>query len=131
MAKNTNHEELRQQALNALVEGRAEISAEVNRLRQQMSPIRVVHRVVDRHTGLVVFLAVAAGLIPTLLASRITRSRGREHHPLLLSIAKQAPKPVLGALLMGTLGVLAKTITPALIKSAIIPHALTFLSKKQ
>lgn len=131
MAKNKNNEELRRQALSALAEGRAEISAEVHRLRQQLSPVRVLRRVVDRHTGLVVFLAITAGIVPALLVFRNKRPRDRERPPVMTSVAKPPPKPVLGALLLGTLGVLARTITPALIKSAIIPQALKFLAKKQ
>ena len=131
MAKIKNNEELRQQAFNALAEGRAEISAEVQRLRQQLSPARVLHRAVDRHTGLVVLLAVTAGFVPALLACRNKRAHGRHRAPVRNLIAKPPDKPLLGALLLGTLGILAKTITPALIKSAIIPHAIKFIAKKQ
>lgn len=129
MAKNKNNEELRQQAFRALAEGRAEISAEMQRLRERMSPSRVLHRVVDRHTGLVVFVAVVAGMVPTLLAFR--NKPPRAHLPLMISTAKQPPKPVLGAVLLATLGLLARTVAPALIKSAVIPHALKFLTKQQ
>lgn len=131
LAKYRNNEELRRQALSALAEGRAEISVEVQRLRQQLSPVRVLRRVVDRHTGLVVFLAFTAGIAPVLLVFRNKRSRGRERPAVMTSVAKPPPKPVRGALLLGTLGVLARTITPALIKSVIIPQALKFLAKKQ
>ena len=131
MAQNPNNEELRQQALRALAEGRAELSTEVHRMRQQLSPARVLHRVVDRHAGLMVLLAVTAGIIPALLIFRGKRPHHRTLPPVTISVAKPPPKPVLGALLMGALGVLAKAVTPALIKSAIIPHVLDFLSRKQ
>ena len=85
---------------------------------------------VDRHAGLAVFLAVPAGIVPAVLVFRNKESRDRERAPVMISVAKP-PKPVLGALLLGTLGLLVKTIAPALIKSAIIPHALKFFSKKR
>ena len=97
-----------------------------------LSPVRVLRRVVDRHTGLVVFLAITAGIIPAMLVFRNKRSRDRELPPVMISVAKPPPPgSVLGALLLGTIGLLARTITPALIKSAIIPQAIKFLAKKQ
>ena len=132
MANNMNTEKLRQQALSTLAEGRAEISAEVHRLRQRLSPVWVLRRVVDRHTGLVMLLAITAGIIPALLVFRNKRSRDRELPLVTISVAKPPPpESVPGALLLGTLGVLARIITPALIKSAIIPQAIRFLAKKQ
>jgi hypothetical protein len=38
---------------------------------------------------------------------------------------------MLGAILLGTLGGLARTTTPELIKSAIIPQAIKILARKQ
>jgi membrane protein len=57
--------------------------------------------------------------------------RGRRNRQApVMAIAKSPPPPVLPALLSGTLAVLAKIITPAFIKSTILPHALKFLAKK-
>lgn len=126
MAQNTNNEELKQQALCALAEGREEISAEVQRVRQHLSPVRVLQRVVDRHAGLMVVLAVTAGIIPVLLIFR-----GKRSPPVMISVAKPPPKPVLGALLLGALGLLARSVTPALMKSVIMPHVHDFMAKKQ
>jgi len=96
-----------------------------------VGPVRVLRRVVDRHTGLVVFLAITAGTIPALLVFRNKRSRDRELPSVMISVAKShPPESELGALLLGTLGVLARTITPALIKSAIILQAIKFLAKR-
>jgi len=127
MAQNTNNEELKQQALRALAEAREEISAEVNFVRQQFSPARVLQRVVDRHTGLMVVIAVTAGVIPALL---IFRGR-RVPPPMMISAAKPPPRPVLGALLLGAFGLLARSVTPALIKSTVMPHVLNFIAKKR
>ena len=41
------------------------------------------------------------------------------------------PESMLGAILLGTLGGLARTTTPELIKSAIIPQAIKILARKQ
>ena len=125
MAQNTHNEKLKQQALREIAEGRVEISTEVQRVRQQMSPVRVLQRVVDRHAGLLVVLAVTAGIIPALLIFR------RKPLPMMISVAKPPPKPVLGALLLGALGLLARSVTPALMKSVIMPHVLDFMAKKQ
>ena len=130
MAKNPNNEELRQQAINALAQGRAGISAEVHHLRQQLSPARVMHRVVDRHASLAVFLAFTAGIIPALFLFRGKRLPDRAHPPVTVSVTKSPPQPLLGAVLMGVLGVLGKSIAPAVIKSAILPRVLDSLSGK-
>jgi len=127
MAQNTNNQELRQQALRALAEGRAEISAEVHRVRQQLNPARVLRRVYDHYPGLIVSLAVAVGLVPALLIFR----EKRPNQTVTISAAPTPAKPVLGALLTGALALLAKTITPAVIKSTIIPQVIDFISKKQ
>jgi hypothetical protein len=131
MAPHTNNEELRRQALRVLAESRVEISTGVDRVRQQFSPARVLHRMIDRHSGLMVLLAATAGIIPAWLMLRGRRSDHRTRLPVMIHGAKPPPKPVLGALLMGAVGVLAKAVTPALIKSAILPHVLDFLSRKQ
>ncbi len=125
MAQITNNEKLKQQALREIAEGREEISAEVHRVRQHLSPARVLQRVVDRHAGLLVVLAVTAGVIPALLIFR-----GKRPPPVMISVAKP-PKPVLGALLLGALGLLARSVSPALIKSVIMPHVLEFIAKKK
>jgi hypothetical protein len=125
MAEITNNEELKKQALRAMAEGREEISAEVQHVRQHFSPARVLRRVIDRHTGLMVALVVTAGIIPALLIFRGGRP------PMTISVAEPPPKPVLGALLLGGLGLLARSIAPALMKSVILPHVHDFIAKKQ
>jgi hypothetical protein len=131
MAQNTNNEELKQQAILTLADGREEISAEVHRVRQHLRPARILQRVVDRHAGLIVVLAVTAGIIPVLLIFRGKRSADRVHSPAVISVAKPPPKPVLGALLLGALGIVARSITPTMIKSVLMPHVLDFIAKRQ
>jgi hypothetical protein len=126
MAQITNNEKLKQQALREIAEGREEISAEVQRVRQHLSPARVLQRVVDRHAGLLVVLAVTAGVIPALLIFR-----GKRSPPVMISVAKPPPKPVLGALLLGALGLLARSVTPALMKSILMPQVHDFMAKRQ
>lgn len=130
MAARTNNEELRRQALNTLAEGRAEISAEVQRLRTQLSPTRVLHRVVDRHTGLTLLVAFAAGLVPVLLIFGGKRAHHQAPRPVTINMNKPPSKPLLGALLMGAFGVLAKAVTPALVKSVIVSPLLSSLNRK-
>lgn len=122
MAKITNNEELRQQALRTLAEGRAEINAEVHRLRQQLSPAQVMHRVADRHPSLVMFLAFAAGIVPALFIFRNKRPPGRVRPPVTVTVSKAQPKPMAVTLLTAALGIFVKTIAPALVRSAITPH---------
>ncbi len=130
MANNTNHQELKQQALASLAQGRAEISAEVHRLRHQLSPTRMAHRVVDKHAGLVMSLAFAAGIIPALI---IFRKKPLPTHPArpVKIYNTPPPKPFLTTLLVGAFGILARTVAPALIKSTVIPQLLNSLSKNQ
>jgi hypothetical protein len=127
MAQNTNSEKLKHDALRAIHEGRQEISAEVQRVRAQLSPGHVLQRVVRRHAGLLMVLAVSVGIIPVLLIFRGKRSS----LPELITTTTPPSKPVLGALLLGAIGMLAKAVTPALIKSTILPHVLDFIAKKQ
>ena len=131
MAARTNNEELRRQGINTLAEGRHEISAEVQRLRVQLSPTRVLHRVVDRHTGLTLLIALAAGIVPVLLIAGCKRSRHPAPRPVTINIAKPAPKPLIGALLLGAFGVLAKAAAPTLFKSAVVSPLLSILKRKQ
>ena len=131
MAKNTNNEELKQQLLRTLADGRGEISEAVHVVRRALSPRLMLQRVVDRHAGLLVAVAVTAGIIPVLLILRGRRTTHRGHFPLMFSVAKPPPKPLLGALLLGVLGLLGKSVTPALIKSVVMPHVLNLFAKKQ
>ncbi len=131
MAATKDNKELRRQALNALTEGRAEISAEIKRLREQLSPTRVLHRAVDRHTGLTLLIAVAAGTIPVLLIFGGKRSAQRAPRPIMITTNKAPSKPLISALLVGAFGVLAKAVTPALIKSVIVSPLQAFLDKKR
>lgn len=133
MANHPNHQELTQQAIHALAQGRAEISAEVHHLRHQLSPTRVAHRVVNQHSGLVISSAFIAGLIPALIVFRKKSPHELVRQPLVSSYTKppKPPKPLLNTLLAGAFGILARTITPALLKSTIIPQVLNSLSKKQ
>ncbi len=128
MAKNSNNQELKQQALRALAQGRAEIRAEVHHLRSQLSPARVMHRVVDRHASLMVFLAFTAGVIPALFLFRSKRASDSMHHPVTVSVTKAPPKSLSGVVLTGALGILGKTALPVLLKSAILPRVLDALS---
>ena len=130
MAYHPNHQELTQQAIHALAQGRAEISAAVHHLRHQLSPTRVAHRVVNQHSGLVISSAFIAGLIPALIVFRKKSPHELVRQPLVSSYTKP-PKPLLNTLLAGAFGILARTITPALLKSTIIPQVLNSLSKKQ
>lgn len=130
MAHHPNHQELTQQAIHALAQGRAEISAAVHHLRHQLSPTGVAHRVVNQHSGLVISSAFIAGLIPALIVFRKKSPHELVRQPLVSSYTKP-PKPLLNTLLAGAFGILARTITPALLKSTIIPQVLNSLSKKQ
>ena len=129
MAHHPNHEELTQQALNSLAQGRAEISAEVQRLWQQLSPTRVLHRAVDKHPGPVLSLAFTAGIIPALIIFR-KKSPQQIVPPRVVTTYTKPPKPLLNTLLVGALGILARNITLALIKSTIIPQVLNAFAKK-
>lgn len=127
MAQNTKSKELRQQAVRKLTEGRAEMRAELHQARQQLSPSRVLKRLYNRHARLMLTLAVTAGALSALLFFRSNRTAPS----VATSEAPPPPKPVLATLLIGGLAMAARSITPALIKTTIIPHLLSFLSKRQ
>ena len=125
MAQNPDNKELRLQALQALTEGREEMSIEVNLIREELSPAQVLKRVVDRHAGLLAVLAITAGVIPALLIIRSRRSR------TVAAVAAPQPKPVLSALLAGAVGLLARSVTPVLIKSVILPRIHDLIARSQ
>lgn len=127
MAQNTNSKELRQQALRKLAEGRAEMRDELRQARQHLRPSRVLKRVYDRHASLMLTLAVTAGVIPALLFFRGKKT----NPPATISASAPSPKSVLGALVVGGLAMLAKSITPTLIKSTVLPHLLSFILKRK
>ncbi len=126
MAENPNNEELKQQALATLSEARAEIRAGLHQLRERLTPAQVIHRTVDRHPSLLVSLAFTAGIIPALTLFRGKRQPEQVHPHATAAVTK----PLLGAGLLGVLGVLGKSIAPALIKSAILPRLRDSLSGK-
>lgn len=130
MAQEPNTEEIKRKAIQAIAESREEISTEVVQVRERLRPRRVLERAVDRHPRIAVGLAVAAGIIPVLLIFRGRKDSVRSHFPTLATAPVPPPKPVLGALLLGAAGVLVKSITPALIKSTIVPQILQFIEKK-
>jgi hypothetical protein len=128
MAKDSNNEELKQQALRSMAQGRAEISRDVQNLRKELSPARLVHRVVDRHATLLVILALTTGVIPALFLFRGKRPPDRVRDPVVVSVSKTPPPSLLGVMLTGALGALGKTALPVLVKSVILPRLLDSLS---
>ena len=130
MAHDTNHQELKQQALASLTQSRAEIGAEVHRLRHQLSPTRVAHRVVDKYPKRVMMLAFVVGIIPALVIFRKKPQPLYPTRPVKIYNAPP-PKPFLTTLLVGAVGILARTVAPTLIKSSVIPQLLNSLTKNQ
>lgn len=60
MADHTNDEKLTQRVTDAIAQGRVE----VHRLRKQLSLARVMHRVVNQHTGRGTSSHSSRGVIP-------------------------------------------------------------------
>jgi|GEM_PF-6884152 len=131
MAETSNKEELKRQAIAALAEGRAGISAGFRHVREQFTPARVIHRGVDRHPTLAVLLGFTAGILPALALFRGKRPPEQWKRPVPVAVTQVAPKPLLGAVAMGALGLLGKSVIPALIKSAILPRFLASLAGKK
>lgn len=131
MAATKNNEEVRKQALDSMAAGRTEIRNELQRLRLQLSPARNLHRMVDRHTGLVVMGAVAAGLVPVLMVFPGKPSHHRATRPAPTKIGDPPAKPLMTGLLVGGLGLLAKAVTPAMVKSVIVSPLFDLLARKQ
>ena len=131
MAQHPSNEELKKQALVTLSHAREDIGAEVQRLRQQLNPARALQRVVDRHAGLMMGIAVMAGIIPALLIFRRKRAPQQILSPLMIAAAKPPSKPVLGAILLGILGLVGRSVAPMLLKTIVIPHFLDYMAKRQ
>lgn len=130
MAETTSNEELKRQAIAALAEGRAGIGAGVRHTRERFTPARVIRRRVDRHPTLAMLLAFTAGIIPALALFRGKRQRDRWKNPVSVAVTHAPAKPLLGAVAMGALGLLGKSVIPSLIKSAILPRVLESLAGK-
>lgn len=130
MANKKNNEELKQQALRSIAQGRAEISAEVRHIRKQLSPARLMHRMVDRRPGRAVILALVAGILPALFLFRGKRPPPPARSSLKLQEITIPPKPLLGAVLLAALGVMGKSIALNLIKSSILPRVLDSIAGK-
>lgn len=128
MAARTNNQELKRQAILTIKTGREEIREELQSLQVELSPLRMIRRAIDRHTGTLVLTAFAAGFVPALLVSRGRRPAQRMPQSLVTHLGAPAPKFSLGAHLMG---MLARNITPALIKSVVVSPLLQFIFKKQ
>ncbi len=126
MAARKNNEELKQQARMILAEGRSEITGEINRIREQLSPTRAMHSAVDKHTLLVVLAALSAGLVPALLFFK----RERPAKLLRPPTTREVKPGVLIAVAPFVFGLLAKTITPALVKTAVVDPLIRYLHKK-
>jgi|688.fasta_scaffold216795_2 hypothetical protein len=125
MAENTNNEELKHRLLNELREAREEINIETHQLRQHLSPVRVLHRLLSRHSILAASIAFTVGVIPAWLVFRGKQTPSLQH-ALVLFDAVKPPTPSM----LGAVGEMAKSITPLLIKSALMPYVTDYLSKK-
>lgn len=81
MAAGTSSEKTlsnREEALQLLERGRAELSAEARWLRDRVNPKEVMKRSVENHPVLLVGGGLAIGLVATLLLLR--RRHGNHHH---------------------------------------------------
>ncbi|MES2438235.1 MAG: hypothetical protein V4584_04185 [Verrucomicrobiota bacterium] len=130
MAEKTSNEELKRQAIAALAEGRAGIGAGLRHARERFTPARVIHRGVDRHPTLAVVLAFTAGIIPALSLFRGKQQLPERWKRPVSAVTHAPPKPLLGAVAMGALGLLGKSLLPSLLKSAILPRVLESLAGK-
>lgn len=125
MAENTNNEKLKRRLLNELQEAREEINVETHRLRQHLSPSRVLQRTLSRHSILVASIAFTAGIVPAWLMFQGKRTLHLHHAPVLFNAVKPPAQSMLRSF-----GEMAKSITPLLIKSALMPYVMDYLSKK-
>ncbi len=125
MAENTNNKELKHRLFNELREAREEINVETHRLRQHLSPSRVLQRTLSRHSILAASIAFTAGIVPAWLMFRGKRKLHSQHAPVLFDAAKPPAQSMLRSV-----GEMAKSITPLLIKSALMPYVMDYLSKK-
>ena len=70
MAEKKNPEEVRREALIALEQGRAGLSAEVRSLRHDLNPANAAHSLVQKHPTALIGVAAGVGLLLAWLCTR-------------------------------------------------------------
>ncbi|GAA5115444.1 hypothetical protein JIN84_20415 [Luteolibacter yonseiensis] len=75
MATQKTQAELRRRAIEDLASSREEIGVEVRRLKHELNPGVVMHKVVDRHKAAVVVTTLGIGAVASLLVFRRMRHR--------------------------------------------------------
>ena len=117
MATEKTREQLREEAIASLAASRAEIGGEMQRLRSELSPKAVMHRVVDHHKGAVVGTAGVVGLASLFLIIRRIRRGPAVGKTPSRHIAGNPVEPKVGS---QVLRVLVGSLLPVLLKSSVI-----------
>jgi len=126
MASKTNNEELKHLALLKLAEGRAELAAQIDRLRTELNPKLAARRMFEQNTGTVVLATVAVGLAVTVL---VLRRRRHAHEEQLIRKERRTSdldkEPV-----VSFLGTLMRAVAPTLIKVVVIQPLAQFFAHR-
>jgi hypothetical protein len=128
MATEKSNEELRRQAKENLAASRAEISAEIQRVKYQLSPRRLLQRVMEDHKAWVVGAASVAGFVAVLLVLRRPKAPRWSEDAVLLQPVKAKRKPDKDS---HTMGLVARTVVPAMVNSIIVSPLLDHLHRRR
>jgi hypothetical protein len=124
MARPTTPQTLKQQALLALEQSRADLTGEWARAREQWSPLNFLQHSVEKHRYAVIAAAAAAGLVAIRWFFP-----GRENSRDTFS--KPARKRTLASFLLNGLWGMGREPLKALAAQQLVPLILKFLSEFQ
>ena len=100
---------LKKEAVTKMDQGRFGLEDEIQRLRVELSPSRMAHKVMDQHTLAVLAATFGLGVILPLVMFR--------SHPAVVKAAAPAPTPPKGSFLNSLFGQVVSVASPFLIKS--------------
>jgi hypothetical protein len=95
---------LKKEAQSKMDRGRQGMDQEIQRLRTELSPTRVAHKVMDQHSGAILVVTFGIGLVlPLLLFRSLSKQEGWERRAEPRHASNQKG-PLLGSLLSQALG---------------------------
>lgn len=127
MAAKLNNEALKKQAIEALEEGRGEITLGFNRVRTELSPRHVAETTVRRHTTGVMVGAAALGLgLALVLFRRPAPAQAPAAAAAALKEEKKPPRPG-----RKMLTVLFEVAAPILLNKVVVPWLHDYLDQQK
>jgi hypothetical protein len=127
MARQSDAQALKQQALLALDQSRASLSGGLALVRQRLSPRNMLHQGMEKHPVVIAGIAVAAGLAGFLAVRSMMAGRENSRD----TFSKPARKRSLGSFLLKGLWVMGRAPLKALAVQQLVPLFARILSEIQ